>query len=152
MGKQEDRFQEKLEQLRAGEPLEVCQAGLPQDEADLLALVVQLGKVHYPERDENVVTEQRVQLLKLAAKEQKMKTQSPEKTPKRSTRSLPKWFVPVTALSGGVILLFICVIVVLLGAGAAWRAFRDADAVQSRSSTATPGTSATQGLSPLTTI
>ena len=131
MGKQEDRFQEKLEQLRAGEPLEACRAGLPKDEADLLSLVVQLGQIHYPERDESVVAAQRVQLLKLAAKEQKMKTQSLEKTPRRLTRSWPKWLIPVTALSGGVTLLFICVLVVLLGAGVAWRAFRDADAVQS---------------------
>jgi hypothetical protein len=50
------------------------------------------------------------------------------KTP-ATARFLPKRFIPLAALSGGVALLFICALVVLIGGGLAWRAFRDADSV-----------------------
>jgi hypothetical protein len=69
MGKREDQFQEKLAQLQAGEPLQACQADLAEDEADLLELVAALGEVPYPERDVDLVAEQRAHLLELAAQE-----------------------------------------------------------------------------------
>jgi len=47
-------------------------------------------------------------------------------------RTLPKWFAPVAAASAGLAMLFICVLVVLLGAGTAWRTFRHDDATLER--------------------
>jgi len=91
---------------------------------------------------------------------------------KARMRSWPKWVVPAMAVSGSVALLFVCVLVITLGAGATWWAFRDKDvapndpsAIQSHSPlptptsgtsvaripVQTPETSATQSHSPLPT-
>ena len=67
MGKREDLFQDKLEQLQSGQPLESCMEGLPEQDAELLALVAQLGKLHYPEPNMNVAAAQRTELLGQAA-------------------------------------------------------------------------------------
>ena len=129
MSEREDRLQERLEELRSGTPLEFCQAGLPEDEAALLALASGLGELEYPERDKDAVAQQRLALQtlaadKLAAKESKMGTNSPN-TPGQPRRALAeRWLFPVGALAGGLALLFLCVLAIVVGGGAAWRALR----------------------------
>jgi NDP-sugar pyrophosphorylase family protein len=80
------------------------------------------------------------------------------KTPATKARFLPKRLIPLAALSGGVALLLICALVVLIGGGVAWRAFRDTDSVfvseatishdVSPSPSSTSETSVAQGPSP----
>jgi hypothetical protein len=114
----ENLFQERVERLRSGEPLEVCSAGLPEQEAELLALVASLGELDYPEPEKSAVAAQRAQLLRLAKKEINMSTQSSGGRPREHrARTWPRWFVPVTALSGALVLLFACVLLVVAGAG-----------------------------------
>jgi len=127
MSKLENVFQERLDMLQRGEPLEACVAGLPQDEAELLALAVGLGKVAYPEPSRDVAAAQRAELLRLVAREKKMSVPSskPGRTTARS--ALPRWFVPVMAFSGVVVVLFLCALVVVAGAGVFWWRSRDVD-------------------------
>jgi hypothetical protein len=143
MGKREDQFQEKLAQLQAGEPLQACQADLAEDEADLLELVAALGEVPYPERDVDLVAEQRAHLLELAAQERDER--APPSEEKRSPmqflvkqfieparaklRALPRWVLPVAALSGSLAVLFVCVMLAVIGGTLAWRGLRGSDAV-----------------------
>jgi len=64
---------------------------------------------------------------------------------------LPKWFAPAMAASGGLVLLFVCVLVVLLGAGAAWRTFRNDDGTLERPTAAISEREEGQGVPSLPT-
>ncbi len=151
MGDREDRLQERLEQLRAGTPLETCQAGLPDDEAALLALASRLGELQYPERDRNAVARQRLALQRLAseeptAKERRMGTRLQE-AGTTTRRSLPRWLLPVGALAGGMALLFLCAVAIVVGGGAAWRALRGIPGAPERATIAISESG--RGVSPL---
>ena len=122
---QEDNLQGRLEQLEAGQPLEACLAGLPEDEADLLKLVNALRQVPRPERDPGVVAVQRAQLLEFAAKEGKMTARSTQEAKKRSVRSTPNWLGPLVAFSGALAALCLCALIATVGAGVVWWASRD---------------------------
>jgi len=63
----EELFQQRIEQLEAGEPLAVCQQGLPAEEAALLQLAADLRQVNAPARAPEQVAQQRAHLLTLAA-------------------------------------------------------------------------------------
>jgi len=65
----EDLFQERLERLEAGEPLELCLEGLPEQEADLLKFAAMLRQAPFPERDPAYATSQRSSLLHFAAQQ-----------------------------------------------------------------------------------
>ena len=62
----EDLLQERLEQLEAGQPLAVCQAGLPAEEAELLQLTAMLQELAYPVPDGATAVAQRASLQRLA--------------------------------------------------------------------------------------
>ena len=48
---------------------------------------------------------------------------------KAKLRALPRWVLPVTALSASVAVLFVCAILALIGGGLAWKGLRGTDAV-----------------------
>ena len=68
MTEPEDIFQQRLEKLEAGEPLEACQRGLPLPEAALLELAAGLRAIESPVRTPAELAAQRAQLLALAEK------------------------------------------------------------------------------------
>jgi len=146
---QEEKLHSRLEQLDAGQPLEACLVGLPQDEATLLELADALRQVPYPGRDPGVVAVQRAQLLRLAAKEAQMATRSTQEAEKRSVRSRPNWLGPLVAFSGAVVALCMCALIATMGAGVAWWAYRDKLAQNPLPSpAATSGVSQVQELTP----
>jgi hypothetical protein len=128
MRQPEELLQERLERLEAGKPLEACLAGLPEDEADLLKLAAGLCEVHYPTPDSAVVTAQRAALLRQATKEEKaMRAQSSLQMEQRPARSRPGWLLPLTAISGAIACLLICVLVTVMGVGVAWWSLQSPD-------------------------
>ncbi|MFQ5399953.1 MAG: DUF5666 domain-containing protein [Anaerolineae bacterium] len=74
----EDLFQERLERLEAGEPLELCLKGLPEQEAGLLKFAAMLRQAPYPERDPARATSQRSSLLDFAARQASPHIEIPE--------------------------------------------------------------------------
>ena len=121
----EDLLQERLEQLEAGAPLEVCLAGLPEEAADLLTLSATLREVDYPTRDSEVVAAQRAHLLKLAAQQQEKPTASPPQARRSGTRLLPRWLQPLRAFSSVGALAFICATIAVAVIAIAWWSSRD---------------------------
>jgi hypothetical protein len=118
MSELEELLNERLEQLETGAPLEVCLAGLPKVEAELLQLATLLREMPYPARSHTVVTAQRAALLRIAAKEKNMKTQSSPRPEKRLLDVLSGWFKPVNALPAATAILLI-----LVAAGIIWSGF-----------------------------
>ena len=84
----------------------------------------------------------------LTAKEINVKTSATQEPKKTATPFLPKRLIPLVALSGGVALLFVCALVVLIGGGVAWRAFRDTDMTSSPTSVSVSEASVDQDVSP----
>lgn len=107
----DDLFASKLEQIQNGISFEACAGDLPAEEAELLLLAGQLRDMACPEPDPAMVRAQRERVLRLAQKEVKMSSQgSLQKTPPTS-QGLPGRIWPVV-LAGGVILVFVCVLVI----------------------------------------
>jgi hypothetical protein len=121
----EENLQERMERLEAGESLEACLSGLPDDAADLLQLATTLREVQVPERDSDTVAVQRAALLRLAAKERMADTRSTQDARKGSARSARTWLAPVAVFSGAMAVVCVCVLVAVAGAGLAWWASRD---------------------------
>jgi hypothetical protein len=121
----EQSLQERLERLEAGESLEACLSGLPNDAADLLQLATTLREVQVPERDPDTVAVRRTALLKLAAKERMVDTRSTQDARRGSARSARTWLAPVAVFSGAMAVVCVCVLVAVAGAGLAWWASRD---------------------------
>jgi hypothetical protein len=113
----ENLFQERVERLQSGESIEVCSAGLPEQEAELLALVAGLKELDYPEPEKAAVAAQRAEVLRLAQTERDARIVSSGRAERRAKLALPRWFVPVTALSGALTLLFVGVLLAVTGAG-----------------------------------
>ncbi len=65
----EDLLQERLARLEAGEPLDACLDGLPEEQADLLRTAGVLRSIAFPSRSTERVAAQRASLVR-AAKEQ----------------------------------------------------------------------------------
>ncbi len=61
-------FQERLEQLEAGHPLELCLEGLPEQEAAALRFAAALRQIPIPDEEETAVAAQRVAVLQAAAR------------------------------------------------------------------------------------
>ena len=114
----EDLFQEKMEQVEAGEPLEACLAGLPAEDAELLRLAAMLRDVPYPQRDSEVVINQRAGLLRTAIKEKTMKNQSSPTTHYGTLwDGVRQWLQARTAFQWAVGALLAPALVILLVAG-----------------------------------
>jgi len=126
----EELLQERLERLEAGEALEACLADLPEDEADLLRMAAMLRKVQYPERAPEVVADQRANVLKLAAEEKKVHNRLSHRVDKALERFRLPRLLPLAVSLGAVAFLFVCVLVVLIGAGFVWRSYQGAQLAQ----------------------
>ena len=121
MSRREDRFQDKLEQLQSGQPLESCVDGLSERDAELLTLVARLGEVRYPEPDTSVAGAQRAELLRQAAKEMTVSNRQPSRGREEGAgRSWPRWFVPAAVFSGAIAVLLLFALVFSTGAGMFW--------------------------------
>ena len=64
----EQLFQQRIEQLEAGKPLEVCLEELPEKEARALRLIADIRSVSFSEADEESTVEQRAAVLGAAEK------------------------------------------------------------------------------------
>ncbi len=60
-------LQQRIEQLEAGDPLEVCLAGLPEQETKALQLIAAIHTMSMDDADEKSITAQRADVLKAAA-------------------------------------------------------------------------------------
>jgi ferric-dicitrate binding protein FerR (iron transport regulator) len=109
----DNRLQERLDRLESGEPLEVCLAGLPEDETQPLRNAAALRTIASMAAPPSArLADQRRELLQLA-KSSHVKS-STASSLVNGTR--PKWVFP-TALAGGAFALFSCLIVFALLAG-----------------------------------
>ena len=113
MNEVEELLQQKLERLEAGESLEACLAGLPEDEAELLKVAAMLRQLPYPARDAQTVAAQRAHLLTLASKEKNMEANSSSPLTKKLQGLFSGWLRPLTAFPGAVAIILIGVL--LLG-------------------------------------
>ncbi len=78
----EDLLQERLTRLEAGEPLEACLAGLPEEIADLLKMAAALRSISYPSRAAASAAEQREHLLRAAQERKTMSSKLPARSPR----------------------------------------------------------------------
>jgi hypothetical protein len=148
MNQLEDLFQERLERLERGEPLEACAAGLPEREVELLALAAGLGKLAYPAPRQEASAMQRAALLRLAEKERTVSPRSIDVERRRAVTARPRWFIPA-ALAAAAVLLLACALVALVAGGALWRALRYSSPTHGTGTVAVAGVDKGAGVSPL---
>jgi ferric-dicitrate binding protein FerR (iron transport regulator) len=110
----DNRLQERLARLEAGEPLEACLAGLPEDEALPLRNAAALRTIAATAAPAGgaQLAEQRRELLQLA-KRNSMKSSA---VIHPLTKQQPRWFLP-SALASGAFALLSCLLVFVLAAG-----------------------------------
>ncbi|MGB4870965.1 MAG: FecR domain-containing protein, partial [Candidatus Promineifilaceae bacterium] len=108
MTEPEDIFQQRLEKLEAGEPLEACQRGLPLTEAALLELAAGLRAIESPVRTPAELAAQRAQLLALAEKNTPV-------SPSSWLTGVLAWLTARPAAAGALALA--AIVVVVLGIG-----------------------------------
>lgn len=112
MAQLDDLLEERLARLEAGEPLEACLAGLPEEEAILLkkaALLRALPETHtVPEQ----MPARRQDFLRQARETKKMASQPSTS----SSKARPRWILPA-ALAGSALVLISCVTIFALLAG-----------------------------------
>lgn len=112
MAQLDDLLEERLARLEAGEPLEACLAGLPDEEAILLKKAALLRAL--PET--GTVPEQmaagRQNFLRQAQETKKMTSQPSSST----ARARPRWILPA-ALAGSALVLISCMTIFALVAG-----------------------------------
>ncbi len=68
MDNSEELMQQRLERLKAGDPLEVCLAGLTKEDAEALKLAAALIELPSPEQADEVVAAQKALVMEAAAK------------------------------------------------------------------------------------
>jgi ferric-dicitrate binding protein FerR (iron transport regulator) len=108
----DDRLEESLARLEAGEPLAACLAGLPEDEALLLSNAAALRTIASTTPPSTRLAEQRRELLQLA-KRSHMKSSTASSV---LSRPRPKWIFP-TALASGAVAMVTCLLAFALVAG-----------------------------------
>jgi hypothetical protein len=114
MNEQAKNFQEILELLEAGESLETVQKILPEEDHDSLLLVSRLRAADWPQRDPQVASSQKKQVLAMYSQEAEDESRS------RPRFNLFKdWRLPAALLSAAAIFL-ICGLATVLGLGALW--------------------------------
>ncbi len=111
MNKLEDLLQERLEQLEAGQPLAVCLAGLPEEEAKLLRLTADLQALTYPLPDRETAVAQRASLQRLTQSRQ------PRRAPAGWGTILADWWRAQTTARRGALAALAAVTVITLVAG-----------------------------------
>jgi uncharacterized protein DUF5666/FecR-like protein len=105
---------EGLARLEAGEPLEACIAGLPEEDAILVKKAATLRALKDGGLTSDKAAAQRSELLKFAKEKRTMGSQSNQRT----TR--PRWLLPAAALSGVAALLLVCAVVASAATGLVW--------------------------------
>jgi hypothetical protein len=138
MNRIEDLFQERLEQLQNGEPLEDCGAGLPEQEAQLLALAAKLRELDYPQPNQETVATQRAEVMRQARARGRPKALP--RSRRTVSRSLPRWTVPAVAFAVPVLLLFACSVLFVAGAKSWWLRTREMEMPQEVAAGFTPET------------
>ena len=114
MNKQANILQESLELLEAGESLETSQQSLQDEEHPSLSLVSRLRAASWPQRDPQINSSQRVQIMALYSQEADMES---ENQPRFNL--FKDWRLPVAILSAVAVLL-VCGLVTIFGFGALW--------------------------------
>ena len=105
-------LEERLARLEGGEPLEVCLADLPEDDALLLKKAALLRTIASTDPLSSKFAEQRRELLRLVKENNKMSSNSSSV----ANKARPRWVFPV-AVAGGAFAVFTCLIVFSLVAG-----------------------------------
>jgi len=114
MNKQANILQESLELLEVGETLETSQQFLPDEEHPSLSLVSRLRAAAWPQRDPQITSSQRKQIMALYSEEAEMESQNQPRF-----NLFKDWRLPVAILSAVAVLL-ICGLVTIFGFGALW--------------------------------
>ena len=112
MDKLDNILEKRLARLEAGEPLEVCLADLPEDEAVSLKKAAMLSTIADTAPVSNKFADQRRELLRLARENNKRSSESSSVLRK----ARPRWVFPV-ALAGGAFTIFTCLVIFSLLAG-----------------------------------
>lgn len=118
----QDKLQEKLEALEAGEPLDVCVVGLDEEEATLLHLAAQLQQVPVPARDAAQLAAQRASLMEKVQIMEAENTQTSESKIGKIWASLRSWaqnadtydWAVVGAMAPAVVILVVAIISALM--------------------------------------
>ena len=112
-----NRIQERLSLLEAGEALETCLEGLPEDEALLIKKAAFLRSMPKPERAAERVINQRQELLQIAKERKDMAHPSP------TNKHQPNWIWPLALAGGGIVILMFAFIFAVLASLAVvrWR-------------------------------
>jgi hypothetical protein len=114
MNKQANNLQESLELLEAGETLETSQQFLPDEEQPSLSLVSRLLAAAWPQRDPQLASSQRKQIMALYSEEAEMESQNQPRI-----KLFKDWRLPV-AIFSAVVVLWICGLVTIFSFGALW--------------------------------
>lgn len=114
MPERETLFQEKLEQLEAGEPLEACLVGLGEEDAAAFRLIATMRAAAFPAQDPISVQVYREQLLHKTVQEKPMRPSTPTNPAAPTWGAKIKqwqeqldWVFTRRLLAGGVVALFI---------------------------------------------
>jgi len=119
-----NRIQERLSLLEAGEALETCLEGLPEDEALLIKKAAFLRSMPKPERAAERVINQRQELLQIAKERKDMAHPSP------TNKHQPNWIWPLALAGGGIVILMFAFIFAVLASLAVVRWRNNLKAVQ----------------------
>jgi len=141
MNQLDNLLEERLTRLEAGESLELCLVGLPDDEAALLKKAALLRAIADAEPAADKVTAQRNELLRLAQQNKKMTSQV-----RNTPSSRPRWLLPTVAFSSLVALTLVCMLVVSAGSGLIWLWQQSQSASVAQNTTDTPIAGATQAV------
>jgi hypothetical protein len=113
----EDTLQQRLEQLEAGVPLDVCLKDLSQQDRELLKMAATLREAPSPARDPSIVSAQRAQVVRLMGQQHRPKSQTSRAEEETGLASLWNWLRPRRAyvgVAGAVMVLFTCALVAFL--------------------------------------
>jgi len=99
----EDRLQERLARLEAGESLAACAEGMPPEETELLNTAARMQSIELPGRDVRRAAEQRANLMR-AARHESHETAAPK--PARRA-ALPRPALALGALAVAVLAVFV---------------------------------------------
>ncbi len=107
----EDRLQDTLARLEAGESLEACLAGLPEEEAGLVSSAAAIRSVAVPRRATDRVAAQRAELLRAASERRAARSQAGWRSRVARIAALPR--VPALAAAGAAIFALIAGMLIL---------------------------------------
>jgi hypothetical protein len=107
----EDRLQDRLARLEAGESLEACLAGLPEEEAGLIGAAAAVRSVVAPRRAADRVAAQRAELRRAASERRAARSQVGWRSGLARIAALPR--VPALAAAGAAIFALVAGVLIL---------------------------------------